>query len=108
MRRFSGVLLTITGVLVCPCHLIITLPLLVTLLTGTAPGHFLAHSTALVYTGAAIYFVVALTVGTWFLFGPKRGKRGIGVACTTCLPVEMTGRVPEQATLSKHLPTTGR
>ena len=28
MRRMSGVLLTVTGFLACPCHLIVTLPLL--------------------------------------------------------------------------------
>ncbi len=28
MRRVGGVLLTVTGILFCPCHFIITLPLL--------------------------------------------------------------------------------
>jgi MerE protein len=35
MRRIGGVLFTVTGFLTCPCHLIITLPLLASLLAGT-------------------------------------------------------------------------
>ncbi len=72
MRRIGGVVLTVMGFLACPCHLIITLPLLASLLAGTALGSFLAHNTGLVYTGADVYFVVALALGYWFLFGPKR------------------------------------
>lgn len=68
MHRISGVLLTVTGFLACPCHLIITLPLLASLLAGTALGSFLTHNTTLVYTLAGIYFVVALALGYWFLF----------------------------------------
>ena len=88
MRRIGGVALTVTGFLACPCHLIITLPLLISLLAGTALGSFLSRNTGLVYTGAGIYFVVALALGYWFLFGPKRGNREMDAACPTCVPVE--------------------
>jgi mercuric ion transport protein len=48
MRRIGGVVLTVTGFLACPCHLIITLPLLISLLAGTALGSFLSRNTGLV------------------------------------------------------------
>ena len=63
MRRMSGVLLTMTGFLACPCHLIVTLPLLASVLAGTALGSFLTRNTVLVYTIAGIYFIVALLLG---------------------------------------------
>jgi mercuric ion transport protein len=96
MRRIGGGVLTVTGFLACPCHLIITLPLLATLLAGTALGSFLAHNTGLVYIGAGIYFVVALALGAFLLFDPKRPKRNADTACSTCVPVESDPRWQEQ------------
>jgi hypothetical protein len=84
MRRIGGVVLTITGFLACPCHLIVTLPLLATLLAGTALGSFLSHNTSLVTTFAAIYFVVALAMGYWFLVGSNRSKHEVDTLCLTC------------------------
>src|SRR6266581_9210536 len=72
MRRIGGVALTVTGFLACPCHLIVTLPLLASVLAGTQLSSFLSRNTGLVYTGAGLYFVVALALGVWFLFGPAR------------------------------------
>ena len=87
MRRIGGIALTVTGFLACPCHLIITLPLVISLLAGTAVGSFLSRNTGLVYIGAGIYFVVALALGAWFSFGPKRGKREMDATCPICAPV---------------------
>ena len=81
MRRIGGVVLTVTGLLACPSHLIITLPLLILLLAGTALGSFLSRNTGLVTTFAGIYFVVASDVGYWFLFGKSRPKRKVDAAC---------------------------
>ncbi|HLG61124.1 MAG TPA: hypothetical protein VKY19_04270 [Ktedonosporobacter sp.] len=108
MRRIGGVALTVTGLLACPCHLIITLPLLLSLLAGTALGSFLNHNTGLVYTLAAIYFVVALALGYWFLSSPARHRSDVDGACPTCVPVEMTTQVQEQPALPSDLPTTRR
>ena len=108
MRRIGGVVLTVTGFLACPCHLIITLPRLTSLLAGTALGSFLSRNTGLVYTGAGIYFVVALALGAWFLFGPKRGKREMDAACPTCAPVEANTRVRERSPMPDDLPATRR
>lgn len=72
MRRLAGMILTVTGVLACPCQLVVTLPLLTGLLAGTALGSFLTHQTGLIYTVASIYFVGALALGTWYLLGQPR------------------------------------
>jgi hypothetical protein len=108
MRRIGGVVLTVTGFLACPCHLIITLPLLISLLAGTALGRFLSRNTGLVYIGAGIYFVVALALGYWFLFGKSRPKRDVDAACPTCAPVEADTRVQERSPMPNDLPTTRR
>jgi hypothetical protein len=108
MRRIGGVVLTVTGFLACPCHLIITLPLLISLLAGTALGSFLSRHTGLVFTGAGIYFVVALALGAWFLFGPARGKREADAACPTCAPVASDDHLPESSTLPDDLPAPRR
>jgi hypothetical protein len=108
MRRIGGVVLTVTGFLACPCHLIVTLPLLASLLAGTALGSFLTHNTGLVYTGAGLNFVVALALGYRFLFGPAHRKRDAGTACPIYVPVEAETRVREQPPMSEDLPAPRR
>ncbi len=108
MRRIGGVALTVTGFLACPCHLIITLPLLISGLSGTAMGSFLSHNTGLVYTGAGIYFVVALALGAWFLLGRARPIREMDAACPTCVPVASETHVREQSPMPDDLPATRR
>ena len=108
MRRIGGVVLTVTGFLACPCHLIITLPLLISLLAGTTLGSYLSRNTGLVYTGAGIYFVVALALGAWFLFSPKHGKREIDAACPTSAPVASDMHVQERSPLPDDLSATRR
>lgn len=108
MRRVGGTVLTMTGILACPCHLIITLPLLTALLAGTALGSFLLHHTSLVYGGATIYFVVALVLGVRFLLGSNRSHHVVDGACSPCVPVEMNPRVQESSALPNDLPTTRR
>ena len=108
MRRIVGVALAVTGFLACPCHLIVTLPLLASLFAGTALGSFLTRNTGLVYALAGIYFVVALALGYWFLFGESRPKREVDAACPTCVPVESDTRLQGQSRLSEDLPAQGR
>jgi mercuric ion transport protein len=108
MRRIGGVVLTVTGFLACPCHLIITLPLLISLLAGTDLGSFLSHNTGLVYAGAVIYFVVALALGSSLLFGKSRPKCEVDTACSTCTPIETETRVQEPSALPDDLPTARR
>ena len=108
MRRIGGVVLTVTGLLACPCHLIVTMPLLISLLAGTAAGSFLSRHTGLVYSGAGIYFVVASAVGYWFLFGKNRPKRGVNAAWPTCAPVEAETRVQKRSPRADELPASRR
>jgi mercuric ion transport protein len=108
MRRMGGAVLAVTGVLACPCHLVVTLPLLAGLLAGTALGNFLTHNTSLVYTGASIYFIGALALGYWFWFGPKRPKREVDAVCSTCGPATSDERSPEQVPLQEDLPAPRR
>jgi mercuric ion transport protein len=106
MRRIGGIALTVTGFFACPCHLIITLPLLLSLLAGTALGSFLSRNTGLVYTGAGVYFVVALASGAWFLFGPKRQNREGVAACPTCAPIASDTHMQESSAQPVDLPAT--
>jgi hypothetical protein len=106
MRRIGSVLLTVTGFLACPCHLIITLPLLASLLTGTALGSFLTHNTGLVFTFASAYFIVALALGAWFLLGPKRPDSTMDAACPRCRPVEPGETSQEQDASSDEVLAT--
>ncbi len=106
MRRVSGVLLTVTGFLACPCHLIITLPLLASLLAGTQFSSFLIRNTGLVFTSASVYFIVALALGAWFLLGPKRPSSTMDAACPTCVPVELGETSWEPSEMSNEVPAT--
>lgn len=45
------------ALIVCPCHLPLVLPLLLTLTAGTAVGGWLAKNTALIYASATILFI---------------------------------------------------
>ena len=108
MRRIGGVVLTVTGLLACPCHLLVTVPLVLSLLAGTALGSFLSRHSGLVYTGAGIYFVVALALGYWSLFGKSRPRRGVHAACPGCRPVEAETRVQERSPMPDELPAPRR
>lgn len=62
-KKAGGYVLGITAFLSCPCHLPLTLPLLITLLGSTAWGAFLSENATLIYGLAAAYFVFALLGG---------------------------------------------
>jgi mercuric ion transport protein len=106
-RRLSGGGLIVSGIIACPCHLAVTLPLLAGLLAGTALGHFLTHNTGLVYTGAAIYFVGALVLGYWFWFSPVRSTRETNATCPRCGPAVADERSQEQGPLHEDQPAPG-
>jgi hypothetical protein len=108
MRRVGGVVLTVTSFLACPCHFIITLPLLISLLAGTALGSFLSRNTGLVSTGAGIYFVVALALGVFLLFHAKRPANQSASGCSTCIPVDAHEPEPWQPSRSEDRPITRR
>ena len=74
MGKVWGGVLLVTGVIACPCHLIITLPLILGLLAGTGVGAILGANTGLVYGITGGYFIVALAAG-WYLLNRKRSSR---------------------------------
>lgn len=75
MSRVWGGVLAVTGFIACPCHLVITLPLILGLLAGTGFGAILAANTGFVYGIAGSYFIVALAA-SWTLLNRKRSKAG--------------------------------
>ena len=75
MSKAWGSVLVVTGFIACPCHLIITLPLVLGLMAGTGAGAILAANTGLIYVIAGGYFVAALAAG-WYLLNRKRPKAG--------------------------------
>ncbi len=66
MRKLWGYVLLVTAFLACPCHLPVTLPLLLAVLGGTSLGTFLAGHPELIGLAALVYFVTALAAG-WAL-----------------------------------------
>ena len=73
MSKAWGGVLVVTGFIACPCHLVITLPLILGLMAGTGVGAILAANTGLVYVIAGVYFVAALVAG-WYLLNRKKSK----------------------------------
>ena len=71
MSRVWGGVLAVTGFVACPCHLPLTLPLILGVLGGTGIGSFIGANTSLVYGISAGYFIVAIGVG-WYLLMRKR------------------------------------
>jgi len=92
MRSRSGLILTVTGFLACPCHLPLTLPLLLTLLGGTSLGLFLRANTGLIVVAASVYFLVALVAGLVLL---SRGTGGDdGSLCCSIRPLSAGEKAP--------------
>ena len=68
-----------TGVIACPCHFPITLPLLIGALGATGVGAALADHAGWVYVAGWAYFVTAVAVGILSTRSSKRAKsRPIG------------------------------
>ena len=105
MRRIGGVLLTVMGFLACPCHLIITLPLLASFLTGTRLSGFLIRNTGLVMTFASLYFLGALALGYWLVFTPSRRENWRDAVCPTCEPGELSHK---RFSMENEVSTTGK
>jgi hypothetical protein len=62
LRTAAGWVLLGTAALACPCHALLTLPLLAGFLAGTAVGAALREHPMLLLVGATLYFAVALVL----------------------------------------------
>lgn len=89
IRSRTGLVLTVTGVVACPCHLPLTLPFVLAVLGGTSVGLFLSQNPALIYGGATLYFVGASALGL-ALLGRSGHKTSRENAC--CIPLAPTVR----------------
>lgn len=84
MRRIAwnkvrGYLAAGVALIACPCHLIVTLPLFLGLMGGTAAGAYLEQNIALVFVVSTLLFVGGLVLAFRWL---GRGVSG-GVARST-------------------------
>lgn len=78
MSRVWGGVLAITGFLACPCHLPLTLPLVLGALGGTGIGSFIGANRGLIYGLSTGYFIAGIGVGIYLL---NRKRRGEDAAC---------------------------
>lgn len=104
MRRVWGWVLAVTAFVACPCHLPLTLPLLIGLLSGTAVGGFVAANTGWVYGLATGYFIVGIGAGIYLL---KRRRAPQGTACALPQAVEVNGHRRRKST-RKRSESVGR
>lgn len=69
-----GSIWMITGFAVCPCHLPVTMPLLLGITAGTALGVFLAGNLLLIGGVSTAYFLLALVLGYRSLLQNKKSN----------------------------------
>jgi len=70
-NKIKGYVLLITGFIACPCHLVITAPLILGLVGGTAIGAFLTRNATVIIGVLALYFVIALVLGFKYINDKK-------------------------------------
>ena len=75
MSNAWGGVLAVTGFLACPCHLPLTLPLVLGVLGGTGLGSFIGANTSLIYGIFTGYFVAGVGVGFFLLSRRKRESK---------------------------------
>lgn len=71
MKTWMAIRAYIAGVaafIICPCHLPLTLPLLLTLTASTAVGGWLANNTTIIYIASFVFFIGGLLLaGRWLI-----------------------------------------
>jgi len=88
MRSRSGLILLVSGFVACPCHLPLTLPLLLALLGGTSLGVFLRENTAVIVVAASVYFLIAIGAGLYLLIQRVGGDHRSPKCSTSPLSAE--------------------
>jgi hypothetical protein len=70
-----GYVLAATALVARPCHLPLTLPIVLGLLGGTVFGAAITAHTGLLVVAATLYFVVALGAAFYLLYPSARGGK---------------------------------
>ena len=83
------------GLLACPCHLPITLPLILGVFGSGALGAFLARNTIIFYALFSAWFVGGLYVG--YVLLQRWGKKQDGAACDVNPPLPIRERSEDHA-----------
>ena len=96
MNKAWGGVLVVTGFIACPCHLVITLPLILGVLGGTGLGAFLSDNQGLVYGVATGYFIVGLAAG-WYLLNQRKSKSGQASLLSTDFKSGRSENMPTRA-----------
>jgi mercuric ion transport protein len=86
IRSIRGYVSTGVGIIACPCHLAITLPIVLALTAGTAFGAWLSANTGLVFAFSMVLFIGGIGLGSVWLSQDSKPKRQ---------PLTMTERHPE-------------
>jgi len=69
-HTIKGYAAGVVAFVACPCHLPLTLPLILALTAGTAVGGWLAANTTLIYLAATVLFLGGLLLaGKWLMQG---------------------------------------
>jgi mercuric ion transport protein len=80
VRKALGILVGITAFLACPCHLPLTLPLVLALLAGTPLAGAFQANPGLLVLAALLYFVFGLMLAVRLL-SEKPQKAGADACC---------------------------
>lgn len=67
IQRLRGYISMTVGFVACPCHLPVTLPILMTLTAGTTIGVWLSANTTLIYIVSTAIFIGGLGLGLFWL-----------------------------------------
>lgn len=102
-HNIKGYFMAVTAFIACPCHLPLTLPLLLGLTAGTALGAWLSQNVTLVYVLSTAYFLGGLALALKWLgtrdgkgTAPLTGRRDRRVAIAPPQPSTCAGCQPEQ------------
>ena len=74
-HNIKGYLSGVIALVVCPCHLPITFPLILSLTAGTALGSWLAGKFSLVFGISTALFVIGLFLTWWWIADQEQGKQ---------------------------------
>lgn len=92
MQTIKSVGAGLVALITCPCHLPLTLPLLLTLTGGTAVGFWLAANQWFVWLGSVVLFVGGLVLMFWM------SQTGSGAQCEVSNKQnDQTPHVPNRA-----------